>query len=257
MPDTKASHFQLKFKTPKSSIEVQPDAVEKIATWDVAEISISEAAGLEFYAEKNLSKMHPTPMPEWDSYLWNSQTEVTDINQKVLSKNVLDISDKMDTNGNIVWNAPPGNWTIQRFGMTPTGTKNSPAAPQGKGYEIDKANKKLVQFHYNQFIGELLRRIPEENKSAFKYVIADSYEMGSQNWTDDFEQKFESKFGYNPKKYVPVFSGRIVGSVEESERFLWDVRRLIADAVAYEYTGGLREASNKDNTPFGSCSVSP
>lgn len=247
LPDRKASHFQLKFKTPKSSIDLQPDAVAKIATWDLTEISISEAAGLEFYAEKNLSKMHPTPMPKWDSYLWNSQTEVTVTNQKVLSKNVLDISDKMDNDGNIVWNAPNGNWTIQRFGMTPTGTKNSPAAPQGKGYEIDKANKKLVQFHYNQFIGELLKRIPEESKSAFKYVIADSYEMGSQNWTDDFEQKFEAKFGYNPKKYLPVFSGRIVESVEESERFLWDVRRLIADAVAYEYTGGLREASNKDN----------
>jgi len=237
LPDTKSNHFRLDFKL----------KTKNSPSWDIAEISISEASGLENYAEKNLSKMHPTPIPAWDSYIWNQQKEVTNENQKIASNDVLDISDKMDAEGNLVWDAPAGNWTIQRFGMTPTGTKNSPAAPQGKGYEIDKANKELVQFHYNQFVGELLRRIPEENKSAFKYVIADSYEMGSQNWTDGYEKKFESKFGYNPKKYLPVFSGRIVGSVEESERFLWDLRRSVADAVAYEYTGGLREASNKDN----------
>jgi len=134
-----------------------------------------------------------------------------------------------------------------RIGMTPTGTKNSPSAPQGQGYEIDKASSKLARYHFEQFIGKLLERVPKENRSAFKYVIADSYEQGSQNWTDGFEQKFEAKFGYNPKKYLPVFSGRIVGSVEESERFLWDLRRSVADAVAYEYVGGLRKISNDHN----------
>jgi len=242
LPNIKSNSFKLKFE----KLEFGEYATME-NDWSINDIIFSEATGLENYAEKNLSKMHPTPFPAWDSYIWNQQKEVTNSNQKIATTDVLDISDKMDAEGNLVWNAPKGNWTIQRYGMTPTGTKNSPAAPQGKGYEIDKANKELVQFHYNQFVGELLRRVPEENKSAFKYVIADSYEMGSQNWTDGYEQKFESKFGYNPKKYLPVFSGRIVGSVEESERFLWDLRRSVADAVAYEYVGGLKEASNKDN----------
>ena len=71
-----------------------------------------------------------------------------------------------------------------------------------------------MQYHFDNFVGELLKRIPEESKSAFKYVIADSYEMGSQNWTDHYEVKFQEKYGYNPIKYLPVLSGRIVGSVE-------------------------------------------
>jgi hypothetical protein len=134
-----------------------------------------------------------------------------------------------------------------RIGMTPTGTKNSPSAPQGQGYEVDKMSSKLAKFHFDNFVGELLKRLPEDSKSAFKYVIADSYEMGSQNWTDDYEVKFKEKYGYDPVKYLPVLSGRIVGSVEESERFLWDLRRSVADDVAYEYVGGLREASNEHN----------
>lgn len=247
LPETKSNNFRVFLKTPYTIIKEINMSNAKVESMGVAEILISEAAGLEDYAEKNLGKMYPTPFPAWDSYLWKSQEKIDNNTLKITPTDVIDITDKMDPNGNLSWDAPKGNWTIQRYGMTPTGTKNSPSAPQGKGYEVDKANKELVKFHYDQYIGELLKRIPEESKSAFKYVIADSYEMGSQNWTDNFETKFESKFGYNPKKYLPVFSGRIVGSVDESNRFLWDLRRSVADAVAYEYTGGLKEASNKDN----------
>ena len=246
LPETKATKFRIKFKLLQGVFESITYPESKIPKWSVSEITISEASGLEDYSNKSLGKMHPTPFPAWNSYKWNQQKHV-DASLSVATKNVIDISDKMNADGRLNWEAPIGNWTIQRFGMTPTGTKNAPSAPQGKGYEVDKANKELIQFHYKKFIGEFLKRIPEESKSAFKYVIADSYEMGSQNWTDGYEAKFEAKFGYNPKKYLPVFTGRIVGSVEESERFLWDLRRSIADAVAYEYTGGLREASNKDN----------
>jgi len=211
-----------------------------------AELRISEMPVLGKYLGKTLGRMHPTPQPNWDSYTWESEPELSDKNLAVSEEAVLDISEKMDKSGKLSWEAPEGEWTVMRFGMTPTGTKNSPSAPQGKGYEVDKANQELIRYHFKKFIGEFLQRIPEESKSAFKYVIADSYEMGSQNWTDDFEQSFEEKYGYNPKKYLPVFSGRIVGSVEESDRFLWDLRRAVADDVAYKYTGGLREIANEN-----------
>lgn len=210
------------------------------------EIIISEAAVVENYLSKTLGRMHPTPQPDWNSYSWKTLPELADKQLTVAKDAVLDISEKMDETGRLAWEAPEGEWTVMRIGMTPTGVKNHPSAPQGCGYEVDKANRALVRYHFEQFIGELLQRIPEEKKSAFKYVIADSYEMGSQNWTDGFEQSFEERYGYNPKKYLPVFSGRVVGSVAESDRFLWDLRRAIADDVAYKYCGGLREIANEN-----------
>ncbi len=212
-----------------------------------SEINISEAPILEKYIEKQLGKMHPTPAPSWNSFVWNTQKNVPSNEFLLDAETVLDLSDKLDENGLLTWDAPEGEWTIMRIGMTPTGVKNAPAAPQGVGYEIDKMNSELAQFHFDNFVGEFLKRIPEDSKSAFKYVVADSYEMGSQNWTDGYEVKFKNKFGYNPVKYLPVLSGRIVGSVEESERFLWDLRRSVADDIAYEYVGGLRKASNEHN----------
>ncbi|HEC44240.1 MAG TPA: hypothetical protein ENI20_15570 [Bacteroides sp.] len=209
-------------------------------------IIISETAVVENYLGKTLGRMHPTPQPNWNSYSWKTLPEWTDKQLVLAGDAVLDISGNMDESGKLTWDAPEGEWTVMRIGMTPTGVKNHPSAPQGRGYEVDKANRELVRFHFEQFIGEFLKRIPEESKSAFKYVIADSYEMGSQNWTDGFEQSFEERYGYNPKKYLPVFSGRVVGSVAESDRFLWDLRRAVADDVAKKYCGGLREIANEN-----------
>ncbi len=208
-------------------------------------IELKGAQVFENFIEKTLGKMHPTPLPNYDSYLWETQPAVED--KSLLIGEVLNISEYMDENGWLNWDAPEGNWTILRMGMTPTGTENSPASPLGKGYEIDKASAEIARFHFEQFIGEILSRIPEESLPAFKYVIADSYEMGPQNWTDGFTERFQEKFEYDPVRFLPVFSGRIVGSAEESERFLWDLRRGIADDIAYEYVGGLRQISNEHN----------
>ena len=208
----------------------------------LASVVISERIVFQEYIEKTLGQMDPTPFPEHDAFTWDQQSEVHD--DRFLVSSVLVISDYMDGDGRLTWDVPEGDWTILRMGMTPTGTQNAPAAPQGKGYEIDKASAELIAFHFDKFLGEIIRRIPEESLPALKYVIADSYEQGSQNWTDGFEARFEERYGYDPVRYLPVFSGRVVGSVEESERFLWDLRRLMADMIAYEYVGGLRQASN-------------
>ncbi|MDF1573495.1 MAG: glycosyl hydrolase [Bacteroidales bacterium] len=210
-----------------------------------SEIIITEGVYLEKYVEKSMGKMHPTPFPDFYSYMWDTQEMPADENLTI--SEVIDLSDKMDDEGVLRWDAPEGTWTVLRLGMTSTGTKNSPAAPQGKGYEVDKASEEFVRDHFKNYIGELLDRIPEESKPAFKYVVADSYEMGSQNWTDGFEETFKEKFGYDPVRYLPVLSGRIVGTVEESDRFLWDLRRAMADEIAYEYVGGLRKISKEHN----------
>ncbi|WP_045030944.1 glycosyl hydrolase [Draconibacterium sediminis] len=237
LPDVTAQQFKLRCT----------DFRTKNEGYGFAEINISEAPVLDKYIEKQLGKMNSTPGIQWDSYIFGQQEPLADNSLCVNPDEVINLDDKLAENGLLNWDAPAGEWTIMRMGMTPTGTKNAPAAPQGVGYEIDKMNAELVQYHFDNFVGELLKRVPEESKSAFKYVVADSYEQGSQNWTDDYDIKFKEKYGYDPVPFLPVLSGRIAGSVELSERFMWDLRRAVADDIAYEYVGGLRKASNKHN----------
>ncbi len=208
----------------------------------LAEVSLSGAARLESFVEKQLGKMHPTPLPMWDTYLWPTQAEPDAAGLVIPQGSVQDLSRNLAGDGTLIWDVPPGEWVIQRIGMRPTGMKNSPASPEGQGLEVDKMNRALAQRHFDAFIGEALRRVPASARQAFTRVVADSYEMGSQNWTDGFDAQFRERYGYNPRPWLPVLSGRLVGSADQSERFLWDLRRLVADRVATDYVGGLRDA---------------
>ncbi|MCX6895406.1 MAG: glycosyl hydrolase, partial [Verrucomicrobia bacterium] len=195
--------------------------------------------------EKQLAKMHSQPQPRWDTYLWPTQAEPDAAPLAVPVDDVKNLSVNLAADGTLTWDVPPGEWVILRSGMTPTGARNSPASPEGQGLEVDKMNRALAQFHFNSFIGEALKRIPAAERKAFKQVVGDSYEMGSQNWTDGFDQEFQRRYGYDPKPWLAVLTGRIIGSADRSERFLWDLRRLVAERVATDYVGGLRAAANE------------
>jgi hypothetical protein len=211
-------------------------------TPELAEINLSSAARLEAFVEKQLGKMHPTPLPMGDTYLWPTQPEPDAAALVIATDRVLNLTSNLSSDGVLTWEVPAGEWIIQRTGMTPTGARNSPASPEGSGFEVDKMNRQLAQHHFDSFIGEVLRRIPPAERKSFRRVVADSYEMGSQNWTDGFGEQFKQRYGYDPKPWLPVLTGRLVGSADQSERFLWDLRRLVADRVASDYVGGLRDA---------------
>jgi hypothetical protein len=52
-------------------------------------------------------------------------------------------------------------------------------------------------------------------------------------------QQFKTRRGYDPTPYLPVLSGRVVGSADISDRFLWDFRRTIADLLAEAHYGTM------------------
>ncbi|MDR1337237.1 MAG: glycoside hydrolase family 2, partial [Tannerella sp.] len=208
-----------------------------------AEITLSTQPLIERYPEKTLAKMFQTPLPMWNDYLWEKQPE-TPAALCVDPRKVIDLTGKVQ-NGILSWDIPEGEWIISRTAMRTTDVRNAPASPEGRGLEIDKINKKHIASHFDAFIGEILRRIPEEERRTFKIIVEDSYETGGLNWTDDMIEKFRTVYGYDPVPYIPALSGVVVGSQDLSDRFLWDLRRLIADRVAYDYVGALREISNR------------
>lgn len=209
----------------------------------IMEVTLSSEPIVERWPEKTFAKMFQTPLPMWDAYLWDAQPDIDPL-LAVDPAAVIDISPRFK-NGILEWEVPEGNWRILRTGMLPTGVTNAPASPEGRGLETDKMSKAHIAAHFNAFIGEILRRIPPEDRRTFKVVVQDSYETGGQNWTDDMAERFENVYGYDPVPFLPVLYGTVVGSPDMSDRFLWDLRRLVADRVSYDYVGGLREESAK------------
>lgn len=230
-PATTATEFRLLFTKTRPGI-------------GLAEVSLSSIPRIERYSEKTLAKMHPTPLPYWDAYLWPVQPEPDDESLVIRGDDILDLTRHLSEEGILNWDVPEGEWTILRMGMAPTQVTNSPASPEATGLEVDKMSKKWIAEHFDRFIGEILRRIPETDRKTFKVVVQDSYETGGQNFTDGFLKEFEERYGYDPFPYLPVYRGVVVNSQLNSDRFLWDMRRMVADKVAYDYVGGLRDVSH-------------
>ena len=227
VPETTASEFRLELANTASGM-------------GLGEVEFLSLPAVERYPEKTLAKMFQTPLPYWHEYQWPVQPEVGDPSL------VIDPDISAFLQGDrLIWKAPAGEWTILRTGMLPTGVTNSPADPEATGLEIDKMSRKHVEAHFEAFMGEIYRRIPAEDRACWKVVVQDSYETGGQNFTDDFLSEFQARYGYDPLPFLPAYEGYVVGSEDRSDRFLWDLRRLIADKVAYDYVGGLRDVCHK------------
>lgn len=225
-----------------SRFKVEVDATA--AGSELKDIILSSAPQIERYPEKSLAKMFQTPLPYWEEYQWREQPALDNASWAIHSNQVLDISSCL-AGDQLTWEAPAGKWVIMRTGMCPTGVTNSPAEPIATGLEVDKMSREHVAAHFDAYMGEIIRRIPEADRKCWKVVVQDSYETGGQNFTDDFMESFKSRYGYDPLPFLPVYKGYVVDSQDRSDRFLWDVRRLVADRVAYDYVGGLRDISHK------------
>lgn len=221
-------------------------ALKKHSAEGLTAVALFKAPRIESYEEKQLAKMFQQPLPLWNEYQWPQHPTALDTALTISPAQVKNISSHVGKDGILRWNVPAGNWIIVRYGMLTTGVTNAPASPEGAGLEVDKINRIPIQHHYDEFIGKIRKSIPAAERTSLKWVVADSYETGSQNWTDGMEKAFIKQYGYDPLPWLPVLSGRVVGTADQSDRFLWDLRRLIADRVAYEYVAGLRDAGNKD-----------
>ena len=135
------------------------------------------------------------------------------INKSVALNEVLDITDKLDEQGRLKWEAPKGMWRIIRFGYRPTGRN------LGGTFYIDHLSKEIFDLHWENTAGLLLNEMSDDERGAFKYVECDSWEAGDPNWTKHFPEEFKERRGYDIVKYMPALIGVKIESEETSERF--------------------------------------
>ncbi len=160
---------------------------------------------------------------------------------------IIDLTDRMDNDGNITWKVPEGNWTLLRTGYSLTGAKNRPAMPGGLGYEVDKLSKEYVLDYLKNYIEPLKKKLGPLVGERLQYLMLDSWEAGMQNWTDRMAEEFMKRRGYDLLPYMPVLTGRIVENAEVSDRFLWDFRRTLADLFAENFYGTVSEYMHQNN----------
>jgi hypothetical protein len=203
----------------------------------IAELHLSEGARIaDWPAKTNLARR-----PNQDQYADQNQVAAGADGPAIDPASVVDISRYMDAEGRLRWQAPAGRWTILRIGHTPTGRMQNAASDAGLGLEIDKFDADAMEFHFDKYFGNLQEAFRPLAAKGLVGALIDSYEVGMQNWTPKFPQEFRARRGYDLVQYLPAMTGRIVGSREVTERFLWDIRRAQADVMADNYYGKFAE----------------
>ena len=163
----------------------------------------------------------------------------------VVPERIVDLTSKLGPDGTLTWDTPAGSWTILRIGHTSTGQTNAPAPDSGRGLECDKMSRAAVEAHFDGMMAKVIADAGPLAGKTLKMVLADSWEAGCQNWTPMFRDEFKKRRGYDLLPWLVTISGRPVGDVERSERFLWDFRRTIADLIAENHYGVFQELCHK------------
>ncbi|MCF2948874.1 hypothetical protein L0668_12205 [Paraglaciecola aquimarina] len=161
---------------------------------------------------------------------------------------IINLTDKVDVQGNLNWQAPAGNWTVIRFGHVNMLKTNKPAEPEATGWETSKLDKQAIENHLrNGMMGNLMRAGGPLDGHDVHGILIDSWESGVPTWTMNSDQlpvEFKKRRGYDLLPYMPATLGYIVGSVDESNKFLRDLRQTMDDLYLENFFAHFRTVSH-------------
>lgn len=158
---------------------------------------------------------------------------------------VIDLTDRLQSNGSLDWTPPEGDWTILRMGYSLTGVKNHPATETGRGLEVDKLNSDHVTAYMDGLLGPIEARSPALfGQGGIEFLLLDSWEARVSNWTEDMLDRFEARRGYDPRPHAPALAGIVVEDAETTDRFLWDWRLTLSEMLAENHNGTIQRYAN-------------
>lgn len=209
---------------------------------DVAVLAIKETDAQANYRIEGLDMKRLV----WTNYIKWTGTRSATLEATVPSKhcispnNIVNLTGKMKEDGWLDWNVPSGSWTILRFGHTWTGQNTLPAPPAGLGPECDKLDQRGIQAHFGHVMQRMIELAGPEAGKTFHTLFVDSWEAGGQNWTEKMPQEFQRRRGYDIIPFLPVMTGRVVGDLQTSERFLYDLRQTVSELCTENFWGEMQ-----------------
>jgi hypothetical protein len=203
--------------------------------YEIAELALHPGARVNRFEQKAAFTTEPD--------LYGFATPPVDAADAIAKTDVIDLTSKMHSDGTLDWTPPSGDWVVLRFGYSLLGITNHPATAEATGLEVDKLDRRYVKQYMETYLDSYKKTVGPDliGAQGIHYVINDSWEAGSQNWTDNMIAQFRKLRGYDPVPWMPVLAGEVVGSAQDSDRFLWDFRKTIGDLIANEHYGQLED----------------
>jgi hypothetical protein len=199
----------------------------------------------------NIKAVHSIAIPQtaeglgydWEAFVRPLPDGLTGCHAR--PEDVIDVSRHTDGEGRLRWTAPPGHYLIMRFGHTGTGIRVSTHSPGAGGLAIDYLSVEAMDLQFEHTVLPLVNELKKTERRSLRYLHDDSWELGAANWTPQMEKAFAAANGYDIKPYLPVIAGKIIGSHDISERFLYDFRRTIADLICTNHYSRFSQLAHR------------
>ncbi len=160
---------------------------------------------------------------------------------------ILDITKMMDAQGNLVWNAPRGKWTVLRIGHVNSGKQNGPAPAEGTGWECNKLSESGANAHFAGYIGRLSGENGVLGHGMLNGMLMDSWECETQTWTENMEGEFNRVEAYPLRNWLPALFGYVLKDPETTFKFLRDWRATINDLFTNKFYGRMSALAKQNN----------
>jgi len=146
----------------------------------------------------------------------------------------LDLTNKVNANGKLIWTAPNGKWKLFALFMGWHGKQVERAAPGGEGNVIDHFSSTALHHYLNRFD----KAFEGHNLNGLRGFFNDSYEVddavGQSNYTPMLFDEFKKRRGYDLKNFLPELFTKT--PTVKSNRILCDYRMTIDELILNNFT---------------------
>ena len=145
----------------------------------------------------------------------------------------------------LTWNAPSGNWNIQRYVCSNSGENLVLPSKYSAGPIMDHYDADATEFHFMYIINKLESVLGDLSKTALKSLYMASYEAKALTWTTTLPQVFAQINGYPVEKFLPAVFSDDFFSPELTADFKADFQKTISELMINNFYKKSKEICNQ------------
>jgi hypothetical protein len=117
----------------------------------------------------------------------------------------VDLSARLQPDGVLQWDVPPGTWQLFVFCCVPTMQRVNGAAGESPQFVMDHLSSEAFAAHAKRVGDDAIPYIGEFFGNGLRAIFCDSLEVGANLfWSDDFLAEFRRRRGYDLLPYLPI-----------------------------------------------------
>jgi hypothetical protein len=173
----------------------------------------------------------------------------------------VDLTARLQADGILDWEVPPGSWQIFVFCSVPTGQRVNAGSGDGPQLVMDHMSAEAFRAHAKRVGDDAIPLIGKFFGNGLRAVFCDSLEVRANLfWSDDFLAEFRRRRGYELTPYLPVlkvqsyaepfgeFADRPVYEMAEiGEQVRQDYRQTVSDIMSERFYGQFNKWAHDHN----------